>query len=87
MFTKILAGSLSLYHRVWQLPLSTVAAALIIFPFLFTYTITTLSSYLSFKSRSKGREPPKIPYAIPILNNVSFFLSMRKFMQYLVFVS
>lgn len=86
MFITVLAGLLSLHNHVWELPISVVAAALIILPFLFTYAVTTVLSYLSFKNRSNGREPPSIPYVIPVLNNASFFWNVMRFMQSLVSV-
>jgi hypothetical protein len=87
MLIKIAEGFETFHNRSADISVAVLSALIIVLPFLLTYAITNVSSYLSIKNGTEGQEPPSIPYAIPFLGNISLSLNTLKFLNFLTFVA
>ena len=56
-------SALSLYD--W----TTIAALLLALTCFSTYAITTATSALALRSKKNGKDPPVVPYFLPLLGN------------------
>ncbi len=69
MLDDMIASGTALVQWDWRITLFAISLS----PFALTYLITYLWATIAARSNGKGKSPPMVPYAVPILGNLLAF--------------